>query len=173
MISNPSEQAAAAPEATPRTLSPLYLLPVQIVFARIVRHIATARPELFNRIGPHRSKYFLIVPTNLPYAMLLQPDPVRPSLRAVPKTWPEFQARITGTALTLLAMVDGRSDGDALFFSRDLRVEGDTEAVVCLRNALDDLDGSVADDAAALFGPPGRMVLSCLRRIRRDPGETR
>lgn len=173
MIFNPSEQTAVAPETTTPTLPPVFLLPVQIVLARIVRHIAMARPELFNRIGPHRSKYFLIVPTNLPYAMLLQPDPVRPSLRAVPKTWADFHARITGTALTLLAMIDGRSDGDALFFSRDLRVEGDTEAVVCLRNALDDLDGSVADDAAALFGPPGRMVLSCLRRIRRDQGEAK
>lgn len=52
------------------------------------------------------------------------------------------------------------------FFSRDLIVEGDTEAVVCLRNALDDLDGSITDDVARFFGPPGRAGLSCLRRIR-------
>ncbi|MCC6202320.1 MAG: SCP2 sterol-binding domain-containing protein [Gammaproteobacteria bacterium] len=175
MISNTSERVVAGGEEAESAGSgppPLFLLPVQIVLARLVRHIAVRRPSLFNRIGLHRSKQFLIVPTNLPYAMLLQPDPVRPTLRAVPKQWRDYDARITGTALTLLAMIDGRSDGDALFFSRDLRVEGDTEAVVCLRNALDDLDGSVADDAAALFGPPGRMILSGLRRIRRERSDT-
>jgi predicted lipid carrier protein YhbT len=75
-------------------------------------------------------------------------------------------ARIAGTFLTLLDMVDGRLDGDALFFTRDLIIEGDTEAVVVLRNALDDLEGSVADDIAAAFGFPGRMALAALRRVR-------
>ena len=63
-------------------------------------------------------------------------------------------------------MVDGRLDGDALFFSRDLQVSGDTEAVVSLRNALDDLEGSVADDVAAVFGTPGRFALGGLRALR-------
>lgn len=76
-------------------------------------------------------------------------------------------AHIAGSALTLLDMIDGRLDGDALFFSRDLRITGDTEAVVSLRNALDDLDGSVADDAATLAGPAGRAILGFLRRLRR------
>lgn len=62
-------------------------------------------------------------------------------------------------------MVDGRYDGDALFFTRDLRVEGDTEAIVCLRNALDDVEGSVADDIAAFFGLPGRKFLEIARRM--------
>lgn len=171
MISNPTERLFADGSGTERhatNAAPLFLLPVQIVLARIVRHIAAHRPELFQRIGPHRCKRFLIIPTNLPYAMLLQPDPVRPTLRAVHKNWRDYDALIAGTALTLLDMIDGHSDGDALFFSRDLKVEGDTEAVVCLRNALDDLDGSVADDAAALFGPPGRMILSALRKLRRN-----
>ena len=39
-----------------------------------------------------------------------------------------------------------------------------TEAVVRLRNALDDMDGSIAQEAADMFGPPGRAILSRLRR---------
>jgi hypothetical protein len=38
------------------------------------------------------------------------------------------------------------------FFTRDLIVEGNTEAVVVLRNALDDLDGNIFDDLAASWG---------------------
>lgn len=116
-------------------------------------------PELFERLGPHGTKRFLIDPVNLPFAVLLQPDPKNIFLRAVRRRKPGYyDARIAGTFLTLLAMVDGWLDGDALFFSRDLQVKGDTEAVVSLRNALEDLDGSIADDVAAVFGPAGRPV---------------
>lgn len=67
--------------------------------------------------------------------------------------------------MTLLGMIDGRYDGDALFFTRDLCVEGDTEAVVCLRNALDDVDGSIADDVASFFGATGQRFLKVARRM--------
>jgi predicted lipid carrier protein YhbT len=55
-------------------------------------------------------------------------------------------------------MIDGQSDSDALFFNRDLSVTGDTEAVVALRNALDNMDATLADDVAACFGPLSRPV---------------
>ena len=65
-------------------------------------------------------------------------------------------------------MIDGSLDGDALFFSRDLRVSGDTEAVVALRNALDDLQGSALDSVLEAFGPlskPAALGLAALRAI--------
>lgn len=148
-------------------LAPLPLLFLQPLLGRTVRHIAGQRPALFNRIGPHTKKSFLIDPLNMPFAMMLYPDPDRPRLKAVRRHRAHhWDARIAGSFLTLFDMVDGRLDGDALFFTRELVVEGDTEAVVCLRNALDDLEGSIADDIAAMFGPPGRITLSTLRRLR-------
>lgn len=60
-------------------------------------------------------------------------------------------------------MADGSIDGDALFFSRDLSITGNLEAAVCLRNALDDLDGSIMDDVFGAFGIPGRFVRPLLR----------
>lgn len=143
-------------------------LPFQPLLRRIVRRITEKRPELFDRIGPHQHKVFLIDPVNMPLAMILVPDPNRPRLKAVKRhKVPHYDAKIKGSFLTLLDMVDGRLDGDALFFTRDLLVEGDTEAVVCLRNALDDLDGSIADDVAEIFGTAGRATLATLRRIRK------
>ncbi len=147
---------------------------LQPFLGRAVRHVAAIRPEMFRRIGPHTAKTFLIDPTDLPFVMVLRPDPEKPSLRA----WrrgeaPAYDGRIAGAFLTLLDMVDGRLDGDALFFTRELAVEGDTEAVVCLRNALDDLDGSVIEDCAQLFGPPGRHALALHRRLRSHHEEIR
>jgi len=78
---------------------------------------------------------------------------------------PEHDARISGSFLDLLMLVDGDLDGDALFFSRNLTITGNTEAVVCLRNALDDIDDSIAEEVADMFGRPGRAALTALRRI--------
>lgn len=128
--------------------------------------IAKSRPEIFSRLEGHHRKWFAVDVTNLPFVLYLRPDPRRPELKAFRRSCaPPAQGRISGSFLTLLGMIDGRYDGDALFFTRELRVEGDTEAVVCLRNALDDLDGSVADDVAGFFGVPGRRLLGAARRL--------
>lgn len=155
------------PAMLPRRLASLPpLFPFQPALRRAVHRVARSRPEIFDRLGEHACKSFLIDPVNLPFPILLCPDPDRLSLSAVRREPPfACDARIAGSALTLLAMVDGRLDGDALFFSRDIQVSGDTEAVVSLRNALDDLEGSIADDVASAFGPPGRAALAVLRRI--------
>ena len=148
-------------------LAPLPLPILQPRLRRAAARVFGARPELAARLGPHKSKCFLIDPVNLPFAFLLRPDPADVLLKAVRRRpEPAHDARIAGTFLSLLDMVDGRLDGDALFFSRDLQVTGDTEAVVCLRNALDDAQGSPADDVAAQYGPPGRLVLGKLRALR-------
>lgn len=148
-------------------------LPVPIpLIQRLLRKGMTAAvdryPKIFDRLGSQQSKIFLIDPVNMPFALLLMPDSKNPTLRACrrPCRVP-YDARIAGTFLTLLDMIEGKLDGDALFFSRDLIVEGDTEAVVVLRNALDDLDGDLIGSIAESFGFPARIGLSILRRIER------
>lgn len=149
-----------------RWLPPLPLFALQPVLARIVRRIAVLHPSMFNRLGPHRRARFVIDAHELPFVLLLVPDPDAPEFRAIHRrAEPPCDARIAGAFFDLLGLVDGASDGDALFFSRDLDISGNTEAVVCLRNALDDVDGSIAEDVAGLFGAPGRSVLSVLRGI--------
>lgn len=56
-----------------------------------------------------------------------------------------------------MGLIDGSYDGDALFFSRDLVVEGDIEAVIALRNAIDDAGVDLVADTAALLGPLGPL----------------
>lgn len=153
-----------------RLLAPLPLPLLQPILSRVIFKVAQNRPELFGRLGVQQKKTYLIDPTNMPFVFILMPDSNQPRLRACRRgrSVPSHDSRIAGTFLTLLNMIDGSLDGDALFFSRDLIVEGDTEAVVVLRNALDDLDGSIVDDLANQFGPLGRAAVSALRQIRRD-----
>ncbi|MCH8036113.1 MAG: SCP2 sterol-binding domain-containing protein [Proteobacteria bacterium] len=87
----------------------------------------------------------------------------------------EAAATIRGSLLSLIDLLEGRVDGDALFFSRDLVIEGDTEAVLTLRNAIDGAGIDLVEIAASALGPfagLARRVLgpaeALFRRATRD-----
>ena len=146
---------------------PIPLLLMNRLLKNLIYSIAKTHPEIFSRIEGHHQKNFIINPTNLPFLICLYPDPKNLKLVACRrKNTPQYSAKISGSLLTLLGMIDGRYDGDALFFTRDLKIEGDTEAIVCLRNALDDVDGSIAENIAAYFGSPGLKMLEFVRKIK-------
>jgi O2-independent ubiquinone biosynthesis accessory factor UbiT len=131
---------------------PLPLL--QPILTLIGIQVARGQPEVFERLGPHAQKTFVIDPTDLPFVLVLKPKPGAPSLSARRRgDAPNSHACIAGSFLDLFDLIDGSLDGDALFFSRKLRVTGDTEAVVALRNALDDVDGGVVQAVTNAFGP--------------------
>ncbi|MBB4304839.1 putative lipid carrier protein YhbT [Rhodobium orientis] len=171
-----TETIVAKPPFTPPDLSrlprfllaPLPLPIVQPVLARIVTHVAKTRPEVFERLGACARRRYLIDPTNLPFVMVLVPDPVRPSLTAYRRGADiAHDCSIAGTFLTLLDMIDGRLDGDALFFSRDLKLNGDTEAIVTLRNAMDDLEGSIVENVVGALGPASAPAMQALQKLRK------
>lgn len=154
----------SAPIRTKLPDAPLRFI-LQPFLRRIVRRIAACHPGIFERVVPFQSADFIIIAHELPFALHLRPDPKEPLLRAVSRSdLPRLDARIEGPFFLLLNLMDGASDGDAAFFSRDLEISGNTEAVVSLRNALDNVEGSIAQETADLFGPPGRVVLDLLRR---------
>ncbi len=159
------EWSTLVPRPGHAVVSRLACAVVQPLLSRVVRRIANRHPSLFARLGPHQSTDFLIDAVELPFALHLRPDPRALVFRAVPRdAAPQARAVIRGRFLLLLELVDSEEDGDAAFFSRDLEVSGDTEAVVRLRNALDDVEGSIAEETAEMFGRPGRAILARLRR---------
>ncbi len=146
---------------------PLPLL--QPILSLIGRDVARSQPDVFERLGPHAHKTFIIDPTDLPFVLVLKPKPEAPALSARRRAdAPYSHARIAGCFLHLFQLVDGSLDGDALFFSRKLLVTGDTEAVVALRNALDDIDGGLVAAVTHAFGPlspVAEMTVSQFRRL--------
>lgn len=152
-----------------RVLPPLPLVPIQPVLAHIVTTIAKRHPGMFARLGNASKKRFLIDPRDLPFVLILEPDPDQPRLIAHNRGAEiAHDVYIAGSFMTLLRMIDSQTDSDALFFSRDLTVTGNSEAVVALRNALDDMDETLANDVAAAFGPlarPMRIVLDAANRF--------
>ncbi|MGV6872184.1 ubiquinone anaerobic biosynthesis accessory factor UbiT [Pseudochelatococcus sp. B33] len=132
-----------------------------VMLAQIVRR----HEGLFARLGEHRAKRYAFRPTDLPWAFLV--EPARPAVSVCRGAeHPEADAAVEGPFFMLLALLEGRQDADALFFSRDLTVTGDMEAMLALRNALDDSDIDLPDDLGAMAGPFAPLVSRAASAVR-------
>lgn len=148
---------------------PLRIMPLAPLSASLTaysRKIAKSHPELFRRLGTYGHTRYVLDPTDLPFVMLLDPNGGTPRVTVV-RGPGEGAARIAGPLAALLGLVHGAFDGDALFFSRDLVIEGETAATLALRNAVDDAELDLSQEILRLSGPlatPLQRVLGFLER---------
>jgi len=168
------------PKAVGRLLGLMPTLPFELICGRLAANAAAARPSFTARLGEHAGATFAIDPVDCPFAFLVTLGSRGPALRMVRDlARTHYAARIAAPLVVLIGMLDGTYDGDALFFSRDLVIEGDTEAVLALRNALDDaeLDPATVAGVPALLKPAfnggAGAVLGRLRRALDAPLSTR
>jgi predicted lipid carrier protein YhbT len=149
----------ALPAAARLGLWPVPTAVIEIVLNRIVQSIALRHPEIVARLGTHVGKRFMLTPTDLPFFIVLTIAPRAPAV-LVTRSRNEIRvdATIVGSFAALLGLVHGRYDGDALFFSGDLMIEGDVEAVLALRNAIDNAEIDLLQEGAAALGPLAPIV---------------
>ncbi|WP_029620837.1 ubiquinone anaerobic biosynthesis accessory factor UbiT [Pseudorhizobium marinum] len=147
-------------------LDALPIIPVQHVTQRLFQRLLEAHPDLFDRLGEYRGCRFSFTPTDLPLIFLVEPG--GPSLSLKRKgAVVSADAGVEAPLVMLLALLEGRCDADALFFSRDLQVSGDMEAILALRNALDDCDIDLPRDLAQLGGPLAPLCAKFATEVRR------
>ena len=136
----------------------------------VMERIVRGHPGPFGRIAPYASTVFLIEPTDLPIQFRVRldsPAPITCQRRPSPCVW---DARIAGPIAALLALAHGTCDGDALFFSREIVIEGDTDAILALRNAIDDAEIDLLHEMAGLvgpFSPAARRLVQAARPVAR------
>jgi predicted lipid carrier protein YhbT len=118
-----------------------------------LRGLARRRPRLFDRLGEYRRELYLVDPVDLAFAFTVVPDGEKSVVRVVARR-DATQAGVVvrGPLLMLLGLLDGTQDGDALFFNRVISIGGRTEAVLALRNAIEDAELRPAD-LMGLRGP--------------------
>lgn len=140
-------------------LRPLPLLPLQVALQAWVNAIAGRHPQLTERLPHTGGQRVGIEPSDLPFAILLEPRQSTILVNVVRRLDREPCAvRIRGPMAALIGLADGTYDADALFFSRDITVDGDVEAAVALRNAIDDAEIDLVDEIAACAGPLAYLV---------------
>lgn len=138
---------------------PLSLVPrraLDLVLADVMRLAARRHPRLLDRLAPLNGAHVLIEPSDLPVRFSLRFVPGTPILRIADEETPS--AVVRGPLADLLALLEGRLDGDALFFARQLSVEGDTETIVTLRNALEGEEIDLMQLLLERAGPFGALV---------------
>jgi predicted lipid carrier protein YhbT len=145
--------------------------PLELILSRLMSSIVERHPLLFERLGPHASKTIAIAPVDVPLVFLLRPAPQAPSLEVRrDQPVPVCDAVVTGPFFALVDLAEGQLDGDALFFSRLIRIEGDMEAVLAWRNALDgeglDLVGEAMAPLGALSAGPALVARRCFELLR-------
>ncbi len=160
-MTQPTLTIPQIPQLAARALRGLPLTPLSFSLTAYARKIATQHPGLFRRLGEHDHTPFVLDPTDLPFVIEMQPNGGKPKIRVV-RGEGKGAARIAGPLAALLGLVHGAYDGDALFFSRDLVIEGDTAAALALRNAVDDAELDLSEEVARIAGPLGTYVQKAL-----------
>lgn len=137
-------------------LRPLPLAPLNRLLSGMLGAVMRDHPEIGARLGEHADKRFGLEPVDLPFSFVLEPRPEAPRLVAVRDLRKlKLDARITGSLAAFLGLAQATLDGDSLFFSRALTIEGDVAAALALRNALDDAGIDLISVAAACLRPLG------------------
>lgn len=136
----------SVPAIARRLLPPAAGLPLGPLLTLSLRALARRRPELFERLAEYGKARFLIDPVDLPFAFIVIPDGVAASVRIIIGCRSAHSdVVVRGPVLALLGILDGTFDGDALFFHRTISITGRTEAVVALRNAIEDAELQPSD----------------------------
>lgn len=133
----------------------------------LMRQMGRRHARLFQRLSTLDKAVIAIEPTDLPHRFLLTLGSGGPSLAIAGRDLGPVTASIKGTLASLLDMLEGRSDGDTLFFSRDLVLTGDTSAIVGLRNILDGADIQVIGEILSLSGPFAKPAGAALKLAQR------
>src|SRR6478735_903128 len=143
-------------------------LPVAAGIASLLfQQVLKCHPKLFDRLGEYGQACFGFIPSDLPFAFCIRPS--ERTIRTIRKgNAIASDATIAGPLLLMLALAEGRVDGDAIFFARKLAVSGDMEAVLALRNALDDNEIDLVDAIGRLSGPMTRSITRALGSVRRQ-----
>ncbi len=139
------------PSRSPEGFPPrLPALPLDFLTAALLaRH-----PGLTERLASLGDLAVAVTPTDLPGSLLLRLRSGTLSIGlSATGPWTAVDAVVRGPVARLIDLVEGRVDGDSLFFGRVLEIDGRTEVVVALRNALENAEIDLARDLAEAFGP--------------------
>lgn len=130
-------------------------------------------PKLFRNLEALPPARVLLVPTDTPHQFLLEIGQAPVAFSVVQGEDFPSDARVAGRLEVMVDMLEGRADGDMLFFSRDIKVTGDTEVIVALRNTLDREEINIFEEITGLCGPFAQPVRTALTLADRVLGRVR
>lgn len=149
-------------------MRPIPLAIVDMAVQKLARRLCSRYPLIIERLSDLRGTRFVINITDLQYWIEFSFYDNSIKTKTYCKAPETADVSVAGTLVDLINMLDGDVDGDALFFSRNITVDGNTEALLTLRNAIDSEDINLKEDLLALSGVfrvPTRIAFNSLNRI--------
>lgn len=136
-------------------LRPLFIKPLLQPCLNLAAKIMQKKyPNVVQCLSEFESANLLIDPLDLPFSIMLSMQSDKLLLTQVTKNQPiQYDAKITAAFWKLTQLMEGKIDGDALFFSRGLAIEGNMEIVLALRNRLDAEQIDLRKDLLSIWGP--------------------
>ncbi len=180
----PDHASSLAPPLSPAlflgmALRPVPLAVLQPLFRTALWALDQRHPELAERMQAQGQPAIAVEPTDLPFHFLLHFAVEGPKLTlfGAGERPPQADTVFRGPFAAFIALIEGDLDGDALFFSRTIGVEGDMEVALAFRNAIEAAEIDFLHDMTDAFGPlarPAGAVVgaaeSLLQRAARDLG---
>ncbi len=118
---------------------------VSILLQKLVNRIYHNHSSTVECIEPIIGTSFFIRITNLPFNVFFTIEDNCISIEAAKLEEMTADVCISSDLKSLIDIFEGDNDGDALFFTRKLRVTGNSDALVRLRNACDREDMNIVD----------------------------
>lgn len=125
---------------------------LSLVLQKTANQVYQRHPNAIERLQPIAGTRFYVTITNLPINVLMVFNNNRIQVDCNLRYLPEADVAITGSYQALVQIFEGSSDADSLFFSRDINIKGNIEALVTLRNALDNEEIDLVAELSPKFG---------------------
>lgn len=134
----PQARHLTPPRVLAGLIKPIPLQLVERVAGHCLKNFKADHPQTLARLSSLDGKSLAVAPTDLPNCFCFKFHPQDISLR-VARDLSVLKADtvIHGSIEDLIGLLEGRVDGDALFFNRQLRIDGDMEVMLAIRNAVD------------------------------------
>ncbi|WP_417462584.1 ubiquinone anaerobic biosynthesis accessory factor UbiT [Kordiimonas sp.] len=142
-----------------RVLAALPATPLDLALQAVVDRITSSHPDAFSRLHLTPGTLYRIAATDVGIAFMVIANPGGFRVKTAPASHPaRAHVSIEAPISALIALLEGKSDGDALFFARNIQVTGDTEALLMLRNAIDSVEIDFRAELLSFLGPAEPIV---------------
>jgi predicted lipid carrier protein YhbT len=129
---------------------------LQQAINKLVQMFSDLHPNVINRMAEFTPAIIILNPIDMPFSFLVEFTANNMNILIIDDqhyTGDDI-TKISATLSFFLNMLEGELDGDALFFSRQLIIEGDTTIIVALRNILEaeniDINKDINDKSTLL-----------------------
>lgn len=127
---------------------------LQIGIDKLTNLFVKQHPRVISKMAKFTPCRMVLIPIDMPFCFFVEftPDDLNINIIDNNAFSGDNLTCIKSSLELFVKMLEGNLDGDALFFSRKLSIEGDTTSIVALRNILEAESINIKDDIEETLG---------------------